>query len=127
MDDTFTVLHEYPIWDFRDHINSQSEHIKFTIEAQQGGELPFLDTLVIVNDSTLKTKIYHKPIHTDQYLNWDSNHHLEHKRLVVCTLLCRAETVMWEPQDVKEVKHVKQVLIVNGYKKWSFQMTKRKS
>ena len=60
------------------------------------------------------------------YLNWDSNHHLEHKRSVVHTLLCRAETVMSEPQDVKEVKHVKKVLTVNGYKKWSFQIPKRK-
>ena len=75
----------------------------------QDGQLPFLDTLVIANDDgTLKTKIYHKPPHTDQYLNWDSNHYLEHKRSVVCTLLCRAETVVSEPEDVKEeVEHVK--------------------
>ena len=33
---------------------------------------------------------------------------------------------MLEPQDVKEEKHVKQVLTVNGYKKRSFQIPKRK-
>ena len=67
VDDTFTILHEYAIHDFTNHINTQSEHMKFTIEAEQDGQLPFLDTLVIVNDdSTLKTKIYHKPPHTDQ-------------------------------------------------------------
>ena len=69
VDDMFTVLHEYAIKDFTDHINSQSECIKFTIEAEQGGQLPFLDTLMIVNkDSMLKTKMYHKPAHTDQYV-----------------------------------------------------------
>ena len=65
MDDTFTILHEYAIQGFIDHINAQSEHIKFTIEAELDGQLPFLDTLVIVNDDNiLKTKIYRKPITT---------------------------------------------------------------
>ena len=115
--------------EFTDHINSQSQHIKFTIEAERDGQLPFLDTLVILNDDgTLKTKIYCKPTHTDQYLNWDSNHQLEHKRLVVQTLLRRAETVTSKPEDVREeVNHIKKVLRVNGYKKCSFRIPKKKA
>ena len=59
---------------------------------------------------------------------WDFNHHLEHKSSVVRTLLCRAETVMSEPEDVtEEVNHIKKVLTVNGYKKWSFQIPKKKT
>ena len=50
VDNTFMILQEYAIQDFTDHINSQSEHIKFTLDAEQGGQLPFLDILVIVND-----------------------------------------------------------------------------
>ena len=109
VDDTFMVLHTYDIQDFADHINSQSEHIKFTIEAEQDGHLAFNDTLVIVNDDgTLKTKIYRKLTNTDQYLNWDSNHRQKHKRSVVSTVLCRTERVVLGPEDVKEeVKHVK--------------------
>ena len=72
VDDTFMILHDYAIQDFTYHINSQSEHIKFTIEAEQDFQLSFLYTLVIVNDDgTPMTKIYCKPTHTDQYLNWD--------------------------------------------------------
>ena len=56
-----------------------------------------------------------------------SNDCLEHKRSVVRTLLCRDETVVSEPEDVEEeVKHVQNVLTVNGYKKWSFQIPKKK-
>ena len=117
-----------PTNDFTDHINSQSEHIKFTIEEEQDEQLPFLDTLVIVNDDgMLQTKIYWKNPHTDQYLNWDSNHHLKHKRSVVRTLICSTETVVSELDDVEEeMKHVKKVLTVTWYKKWSFQIPPKK-
>ena len=89
---------------------------------------PSWNTLVIPNDDgILKTKIYRKPPHTDQYLNWDSIHHLENNRSVVCTLLRRAETVVSEPVDVRdEVNHIKKFLLVNRYEKCSFQIPKKK-
>ena len=35
--------------------------------------------------------------------------------------------MLLEPEDVEEeVKHVKKVLTVNGYRKWSFQIPKKK-
>ena len=56
--------------------------------------------------------IYHKPTHTDQYLNLDFNHHLEHKRSVVRTLLGIDETVVSElsSHEEEEVRHVKKRL-----------------
>ena len=75
----------------------------------------------------LETKVYRKPTHTDQYLNWESNHYLEHKQSVVRTLLRRAEKVVSREEDRKtEVKHVKKVLKVNGDKGWIFKLPKRK-
>ena len=68
VDDTFTVLHMNLIEEFTNHINSLDPNIKFMIEEEQDGWLPFLDTCVIVNDNgTLSTMIYHKPTQTDQY------------------------------------------------------------
>ena len=41
-------------------------------------------------------------------------------------LLRRAETVVLEPSDREEVKHVKRALTVNGYKKWAFKIPKKR-
>ena len=71
-----------------EHINSIDPAIKFTVEGTQGnGSIPFLDTLVTpeANNSQSFT-VYHKPTHTDQYLQLDSHHNVSTKYSVIGTL-----------------------------------------
>ena len=77
VDDTFVTSRAEHSQDLLHHINNQDPHIQFTVEPMQQGSLPFLDTPVTIKpDNTFSTTVYRKPTHTDQYLHWDSNHHI---------------------------------------------------
>ena len=109
VDNTFVINRAEHSQDLLHHINNQDPHIQFTVEPTQQGSLPFLDTLVTIQpDSTSSTSVYRKPTHTDQYLHWDSNHHITAKQSVFNTLAHRAKTVS-SIQDLlnKELSHIK--------------------
>ena len=133
MDDTYTVLRKDQAQSFTDYLNTVDEDIKWMTEGEvvkevevEGMEnrmergLAFLDTLSVINeDGTIKTRVYRKETHTDQYLNFQSNHPLEHKRGVVKTLAYRAKPVVSEREDRrKELEHLRGVLKCNGYPDW---------
>ena len=54
MDDTFTVLHEYDVEKFTEHINSIYPHIKFTIKPEKDSKLPFMHLCTHILDDGSK-------------------------------------------------------------------------
>ena len=130
MDDTYTVLRKDQAQKFTDSLNTVDEDIKWATEGEvvkdiEGLEnrtergLAFLDTLSVINkDGTIKTRVYRKNTHTDQYLNFESNHPLEHKRGVVKTLAHRAKTVVSEREDRRKGPYLRGALKCNGYLEW---------
>ncbi len=82
--------------------------------------LAFLNTWSIINnDGPIRTKVFRKKAHTDQYLNFNSNHPLEHNRGVARTLLHRATMVLSDPVELqKEKDHIRNALHLNGYPDW---------
>ena len=78
VDDTWVIQQQAQKQAFLDHINSIDPAIRFTVEGTQGnGAIPFLDTLVtLLADNSLSISVYHKPTHTDQYLQCDSHQSL---------------------------------------------------
>ena len=110
MDDTYTVLQKDQAQHCIDYLNTVDDDIKWTTEGEVVKEVEveglenktergraFLDTLSVVNeDGLIKTRVYRKETHMDQYLNFQSNHPLEHNRGIVKTLAYRARTVASE-------------------------------
>ena len=128
VDDIFVINKAEHSQDLLQHINNQDPHIQFTVEPTQQGSLPFLDTLVTIQpDNTLSTSVYRKPTHTDQYLHWDSNHHITVKQSVFNTLAHRAKTVS-STQDLldKELSHIKTALHHCQFPAWALNQWEHK-
>jgi hypothetical protein len=128
VDDTLTSKKEQEIEAFTAHLNSIDPNIQFTCEVEKDGQIPFLDTLLHRGeDGGIETSVYRKPTHTDQYLNFQSNHPLQHKRSVVHTLFHRAKVLSSSSsRERTERNHVKTALRNNGYPSWVFAAPKPK-
>ena len=88
VDDTFVIHKEANKQGFLQHINSVDPAIRFTVEDnKEDGFIPFLDTIVKPEaHGSRSITVYRKPTHKDQYLQWDSHHHLSAKFSVIQTL-----------------------------------------
>jgi hypothetical protein len=120
VDDTFVIWpHGYDkLNEFANHLNKQSSHIKFTMEVEDKGSLPFLDVKVTKRlDGSLAHQVYRKKTHTEQYLHVESHHHPAQKLGVLNTLATRAFRISDDEHLDEEKNHLLKVFKDNGYKK----------
>ena len=70
--------------DILQHVNSVDNPIKSTVgDIWPDGSMPFLETIMLEQNRTLSLGVYLKPIYTNQYLEWDSHHHIADKCSVI--------------------------------------------
>ena len=127
VDDTFTKLKKAIFEQFIIHLNQQHPRIKFTSEVEVNRMLAFLDNNVHREiDGSTKITIYRKKTHTDQYLDFTSNHHIQQKLGIVATFQNRIDTLITKEEDkADEEKHVKKALKICGYPEWAFHRKKK--
>ena len=129
VDDTFVIQWEGQKQTFLEHINKVDPTIKFTVEGiQENGTIPSLNTLVKPEaDNSLSITVYRKPVHTEQYLQWDSHHNLAAKFSVIITLTHRAKTVC-TGTDLrnKEMHHLRKALTKCKSPKWVLDKVERR-
>ena len=102
--DTFCIMKKGSEMVFLEHLNKVRPSIKFTVELEKDGKLPFLDCLLEVgNDGKILSTVYRKQTHTDRYLNYRSHHPIHVERGVIKSLYDRATRVTTHEEDlVKE-------------------------
>jgi hypothetical protein len=118
VDDTYMVWPhgEEELREFLDHVNSIHHNIKFTMEVEKNRSLLFLDVLVSRRpDGSLGHTVYRKPTHTDLYLHAKSAHHPAQKTGVLYSLIHRARRLSDADSLDKEIQHLKETFIKNGY------------
>jgi len=118
MDDIFFVWRgsrdelELFVWT----LNGIEHKVQFTLEVEKENFLPFLDVGVMKKDGKLLTKVYRKPTHTQQYINWVSNHPKNMLLGVLKGLIHRAHVLCDRKEDLlEELALLKDVFICNGY------------
>ena len=102
---------------FHKAFNNQCNSIKFTIEKHENNFLMFLDVLATKkDDGSLTHQVYMKKTHTDRYLHADPHQHVAHNIEIIDTFPTRALRISGKENLKDELKHLKLVLISNGYK-----------
>ena len=128
VDDVFAVIKKRLVQELLTHLNAQHTSITFTVEHEEKGKLPFMDTLVHRIEGRLETSVYRKPTHTGRYLQFSSNHPDSAKRSVVDALFRRLNYVsLSEDEKQREERRIRMELSANGYPSTFVQKTlKRK-
>ena len=121
VDDVICLVHTGKAKKLQQHMNTvdPTGSIIFTREDEENNSMPFLDAkFTRKEDGSVKSTVYRKKTHTDQYLNLN---HPKHQKLgVVRTLMNRCEMITSEERDKKEeVEHLREALRVCGYPSWA--------
>ena len=101
-----------------DYINSLNGIIQFTTEIVKNNSILFL-YLQISKDSSgsLSFSVHKKPIHTNKYLDFKSDHPLQQKLTIIQTVHYRVDRLCSNENKVEEIKNAKTALRKNGYPK----------
>ena len=128
VDDVLALIKRCHFEGLLEHLNSQHPAIKWTAEREKDLHLPCLDVDTVRKpDGSLTFKVYRKPTHTDQYLNFESSQPLQHKLGVIRTLNHRAEIIVTDEEDKRaEKERIKKTLAVCGYREWTHHVTKKR-
>ena len=111
IDDIFIIWPHGPdeLEQFTAHMNSCSTHIKFTTE-KSSSEIPFLDTLVRLDNGHLTTDLYTKPTDSHNYLYYNSSHPQRCKDSIPYSQFLRIRRICSDNKDFD-----KHVLILSGH------------
>lgn len=128
VDDVFAVVKRQKIRQVLNHINnSKFKSLKFTLETELDGQIPFLDLLVTRRDNKVSLGIYHKPTSTLRYIPSTSNHPIQHKKAAFNSMIHRLTNIPLSTENYEtEKQHIYEAAKLNGYESSMIDQTIRK-
>ena len=117
VDDTYVIWPHGPdkLKVFHSHLNCLRKSVQFTMKKEQDNHLPFLNVLVTKEGNHMATSIYSMKMHKDQYLHYESYHHLRSKSGTMSRLSSVSERLCQGDNVTKEKQHLSNVFAANGY------------
>ena len=122
VDDTFFIIKKHLLRSFIYTLARQD--VNFTYEVENQGRLPFLDVMVIRDDSgNIEFDIYGKPTNTQRYKTSMSQHTHQHKMAAFNSMIHRILTLpLTDERRTREQQLIVETANVNGYRE---KMTRR--
>ena len=117
VDDTFSIFaNEMSARDYFHLLNELHPSLRFTMESETNGRLPYLDVAVHRrDDGTFERSIYRKPTFTGLYTRWDSFCDTRQKIGLVRSLTSRAIKICSEHLREDEFNNLRRIFEQNGY------------
>ena len=95
VDDIFALFRSLDhLEKFKNYLSSRHKNIKFIYEKESNNSLPFLDILISRSENSFKTSIYHKPLFSGVYFNFNSFTYGQYKIGLIFTLLLRTFSIV---------------------------------
>lgn len=125
MDDIISVWDygEEELKGFLEHLNCLGGDLKFTVELEENGKLPFLDVLLLKNQNSLDFKIYRKPTNNNRFLSYSSGHARQVKIGLIISLTDRIFSICSPKFVEEELSFLRKILISNMYPEWLINQT----
>ena len=100
VNDTCCIMQRDAVEPLLHHLNDVRPTIKFTMEPEKDGSLPFLNTkLTRREDGTLNVTVFRKQMHTDRYLRLNSHHPVSEKRAAIRSFFDRARNITLRKEE----------------------------
>ena len=99
--------------------------LRFTVEKEENGVLPFLDVKIEKSTNEFLTSFYRKPTFTRVYTNWNSFEPTKRKTNLVGNLVHRAINICSKSKLQEELNQIWSILQQNGYPKNGFNSSIR--
>lgn len=116
VDDVFAVIKKTDEKKWLNILNEQSPTIKFTMEKETNGKLPFLDVMVTRVNNKLDFSVYRKPTNTDRYITRDSYCTKSTKLAAFNSMVYRLLRLPLSIVNyMEELKNIKRIANINGY------------
>ncbi|XP_076058613.1 uncharacterized protein LOC143035633 [Oratosquilla oratoria] len=99
------------ISDILSRLNQVHPKIQLTVEHEVNGSLPFLDTVTIKENNSVRFKVYRKPTHKDDYIHYSSAHDKKTKTGVVMGFYLRALRICSPEFLNEELQHITKTFV----------------